>query len=107
MRPASNTKTFSASKTVEKRWEMRTVVRLEPGQAIRIGGERLGEDLQGHLALELRIGGLADLSHAAFADLGGDFVVPEARADVERHELSWNDQRRSRGHSSPLARPGG
>ena len=31
---------------------------LEPCQALRVGGERLGEDLERYLAVELRIRGL-------------------------------------------------
>ena len=54
---------------------------LEPGEAIRIGGEGFGEDLQGDLALELGVGGLIHLPHAALADEGGDVVVPESGAD--------------------------
>ena len=35
---------------------------LEPGEAIRIGGERLGEDLERHPAVELGISRLIDLA---------------------------------------------
>ena len=35
----------------------------------------------------LGIGGLVDLPHAAFADEGGDVVVAESGADLERHDL--------------------
>ena len=52
-----------------------------------VAGERLGEDLQGDLAVELGIGGLIDLAHAAFADLGGDGIGAEAGADGQGHEL--------------------
>ena len=58
---------------------------LEPGEAIRVGGERLGEDLQRHLALELGISRLIDLPHTPLADEGGDVVMAEARADVQGH----------------------
>ena len=60
---------------------------LEPSEAIRVGSERLGEDLERNLALELGIGGLIDLPHAAFADLGGDGIGAEAGADGQGHEL--------------------
>ena len=68
---------------------------LEPGEAVWVGGERFGEDLERNLALELRISRLIDLPHAAFADEGGHVVVPESRADLEGHRLSWNNRRRS------------
>ena len=51
---------------------------LEAGQALLVLGERGGEDLDRHLALELGVGGAVDLPHAAFADLGGDLVGAEA-----------------------------
>ena len=37
--------------------------------------EGVGEDLQGDLAVELGVGGLPDLAHAALAEEGGDVVV--------------------------------
>ena len=58
---------------------------LEPGQAIRIGGEGFGEDLERHLAVELGVDGLIDLSHAAFADEGGYVVMAESGADGQGH----------------------
>ena len=61
---------------------------LEPRQPIRISRERLGQDLQRHLPVQLRIGGLVDLAHAALADQGGDVVVPEAGAGLQSHALS-------------------
>ena len=62
--------------------ERRENLRLprEPGQAIRIGREGVGEDLQRDLAVELGVGGLSDLAHAALADEGGDVVVAELGA---------------------------
>ena len=50
-----------------------------------IGGERLGQDLQGDLAVELRVGGLIDLAHTPLADEGGHVVMAEAGADLKRH----------------------
>ena len=55
---------------------------LEPRQAVRISGKRLGQDLQRHLAVQLGIGSLIDLAHAPLADEGGDIVVCEPGADV-------------------------
>ena len=57
----------------------------EPGEPIRITGEGVGEDLQRHLAVELRVGGLPDLAHAALAQECGDVVVPEACPRCESH----------------------
>ena len=57
----------------------------EPGEPVRFVCEGVGEDLQGHLAVELGVGGLPDLAHAALAQQGGDIVVPEAGAGTERH----------------------
>ena len=54
---------------------------LEPGEAIRVSGKRVGEDLQRHLAVELRVSRLIDLPHPAFADEGGDVVMAEAGTD--------------------------
>ena len=58
---------------------------LEPGEAIRISREGVGEDLQRDLAVELRVGGLPDLAHAAFPEEGGDVIVPEAGTGTEWH----------------------
>ena len=59
----------------------------EPGEPVWVAGEGVGEDLQGDLAVELRVGGLPDLAHAALAEQGGDVVVAEARAGSEWHDL--------------------
>jgi hypothetical protein len=53
---------------------------LEPGKAVRVSGEGVGEDLQRDLAVELGVGGLPDLAHASLADEGGHVVMPEAGA---------------------------
>ena len=62
---------------------------LEPGEPIGVRCEGVGEDLQGDIAAQLRIGGAIDLSHAPLADKGGDVVVPETGADGQGHELCW------------------
>ena len=59
----------------------------EPGEAVGVRREGVGEDLQGDLAVELRVGGLPDLAHAALPDEGGDVVVAEANASTEGHGL--------------------
>ena len=58
---------------------------LEPGQAIRIGRESVGQDLQGNVACELCVGGAIDLTHPPLADEGGDVVVAKPVTDVEGH----------------------
>ena len=72
---------------------------LEPRQPIRISRERLGQDLQRHLPVQLRLGGLVALAHAALADQGGDVVVPEAGAGLEWHS-SHQTSVRSAGSAS-------
>ena len=57
----------------------------EPGEPVRVSREGVGEDLQGDLAVELRVGRLPDLAHAALAEEGGDVVVAEASARCESH----------------------
>ncbi len=47
---------------------------LEPAQEVVVVGERLRQHLDGHLALEPRVGGAPHLAHPALAQLGGDFV---------------------------------
>ena len=59
---------------------------LEPGEPIRISGKRFRQDLQHDLPIQLGIGGLIDLAHAALADEGGDVVVAELGADIKSHE---------------------
>ena len=60
---------------------------LKPSEAIRISGERLGQDLERDLPVQLRVGGLIDLAHPALTDQGGHLVVAESRADFQRHGL--------------------
>ena len=48
-----------------------------------ITGKRLGQRLNRHLALQLGVGGLIHLTHAAFADLRGDFIRTEAGAGLQ------------------------
>ena len=53
---------------------------LEPGQPIRIPGDRCGQHLDGHGPLQIGVSRPIDLAHAAHADLGGDFIRAEAGA---------------------------
>ena len=55
---------------------------LEPSESVRVSRERLGEDLECDSSVELGVGGLVDLPHAAFANEGGHVVVRDAGANV-------------------------
>ncbi len=55
---------------------------LEAGEALGVGGEHLGEDLDGDLALQLRVGRAVDDPHPALAEGAGDLVGAECRADL-------------------------
>ena len=57
----------------------------EPGKPIWISDEGVREDLQRDLAVELGVGGLPDLAHAALAEQGCDVVVPKTSAGSEWH----------------------
>ena len=50
-------------------------------------GQFVCEKLDGHRAVEFRVGGTIDLAHAARADHGSDFVRPETSACDEGHGL--------------------
>ena len=56
---------------------------LEPGESVRIVGEGLRQDLQGHVPVELGVSCSIHLAHAAFADLGGDLIWAEGGAEVK------------------------
>ena len=47
-------------------------------ETIRVRREAVRQDLQGDLAVELRVGRLPDLAHAAFPEKGGDVVASYA-----------------------------
>ena len=53
---------------------------LKAREALRVLGERIGQDFDRHLAAEAGVGGAIDLAHAPFTDLRGDFVDAEAGA---------------------------
>ena len=57
----------------------------EPGEPVWISCEGVGEDLQRDLAVELGVGGLPDLAHAALPEQGGDVVVADRRARCQSH----------------------
>ncbi len=53
---------------------------VEPGVAIRVAGEGVGQDFQGHVAVEFGVPGPVDFTHATRADLGEDFVMSQGLA---------------------------
>jgi len=55
---------------------------LEARDAFGVGGKSFGEDLDGDLAPELRVSGAIDLTHAARAQHGNDFVLTRPRVLV-------------------------
>ena len=50
---------------------------LEAREPISVVRERLGQDLDRDVAIQLRVAGPEDLPHAAFADAGDHFVDTE------------------------------
>ena len=50
---------------------------LEAGQLIRVGRERLGQHLERHVPVELRVAGLIHLAHAAPTNQADHFVRAE------------------------------
>src|SRR5215472_4729583 len=53
---------------------------LEPRKTVGVGCERVRQNLESNLAIQLGITGAIDLAHAARADLGDDFVGAETCA---------------------------
>ena len=70
---------------IERREDFRFA--LEAGEPLGIRRDRGRQDLDGDLALQLRVGRPIHLAHPACADLGGDFVGAEARAGSEGQSL--------------------
>ena len=59
---------------------------LEPREPVRVGRERLGQDLDGDVAIELRVARPIHFAHPAGAEGGEDLVRAEARASGQGHE---------------------
>src|SRR4029453_18774915 len=59
---------------------------LKPREAVRIGGERVGQNFQRDVAVQFRIARAIHFAHAAHADLAGAFVDADAGAWTQRHE---------------------
>ena len=62
---------------------------LEAGEAIGIARERVRQDLQRDLAIQLRVARAIDLAHAAGAKRGQDLIRAEARSGGQRHGTNW------------------
>ena len=60
------------------------LLRLSEPQLL-IAGERLRQDLDRDITIELRIPRAVHLSHAAHADLGGDLIRAEVGAGDQGH----------------------
>ena len=54
---------------------------LESGQTFLTPGKGFGQDLDGHFTVELGVGGLIDLAHAALAELRSDLVMCDGGVD--------------------------
>ena len=68
---------------IQRREDLRFA--LEPGDAVRIVGEDVREDLDRDFAPQLRIARAINLSHAAAAEGSDDLVRPDARAGLDHH----------------------
>ena len=60
---------------------------LKSGEAIRVAGKGVGQELQRHVAAQLCIPRAIDLAHPACAQGGDDLVGAEATAWGEGHGL--------------------
>jgi hypothetical protein len=58
---------------------------LEARERVGVGGQLRGEDLDGDVAVELRVAGAVDLAHPAGAERREDFVGPETGPGSQRH----------------------
>ena len=56
---------------------------LEPRKPFGVGGERLGQDLDGHIPAEPGVARLVDLAHPAGAERRRDFIGAEASAGCQ------------------------
>ena len=62
---------------------------LEAGEPISVVRERLGQDLDRDVAIQLRVAGPEDLPHAAFADAGDNFV--DTQTGTGSKGQGWRD----------------
>ena len=75
---------FTASASLTKGTDLRLA--FEARDALDIRREKLGEDLQGDVAIELSIERQIHLAHAARTKRGCDFIRPESSAGREAHD---------------------
>src|SRR5207249_2597630 len=68
---------------------------LEPRRAVGVERPRLRQDLDRHLAPELRVAGAVDLTHPAGTERGDNLVRSEAAAGCQRHQRVTGARRRS------------
>ncbi len=60
----------------------------EPGEALGVGGDGGGQDLDGDVAIELGVAGAIDLAHSAFAKLRDDAIRAEALSSASTLRLA-------------------
>ena len=68
---------------------------LEPGEAVRIERETVGENLERDVPIQRGITGVIHLAHSAFANFRDDFVGPQFPAYLHRDPLASARLRRS------------
>jgi hypothetical protein len=61
---------------------------LEPRDTLGVAAEGVRKQLDRDAAAQLGIGGLVDVTHPAGADVLGDFVMRESRADHAASHLN-------------------
>jgi hypothetical protein len=59
---------------------------LEPSHPFRVNAERLGQDLDSHIAIESRVARPIDFAHPASPKGGENLVRAESGASGQRHE---------------------
>ena len=67
------------------------VTKPPPAAVIGIGGDMLGEHLDGDGAVEGGLTGFVRFAHSAGADLGGDPIRSEGGAGLQRHSVGWDE----------------
>ena len=61
--------------------------RSKRASPVGVGRERLGQDFERYVPVELRVAGLPHFTHPAFADLGGDGIRAEGGTGREGHQF--------------------
>ena len=75
---------------------------LKPREAIRIRRHGLGQNLEGDLPFQVRVGRLVDLAHTPHADLGSDFIWAEAGAWQKSHVDDRRDYTKGGGQAGQM-----